>query len=421
MHATLQDVFREHFAEFERGRSLHPRERRAAWCISRCRQPEMGGHVLSCPQGHYATFVGHACGHRSCPRCASGPRQLWLAQQLPKLLPCPHFHAVFTLPHAFIALWQFNRTLLTQMLFDSARASLLELCADARHLGAIPGLLMALHTWGRTLSHHPHIHCLVSAGGADAQGQWRACKSSFLVPVEPLRQLFRGKLLSAISQALNHQRLALPPQQPAPHWRTAISQQWRAHWNIQLNPAYPHGRGVALYLARYVKGGPLGSDRRLHLSDDAVAFAYFDHHDAKRKNLTLPVAEFIARILWHAPPKGQHTVRHAGLYATTHRRHYLACLRQLTPQPDPPVPQPLASHQLDSKPAATPPVCPQCFAPLLRSSLPPKTHQTGEFSLHPQSPPATPSAPGPTRRCNGHLTAGRTRSPPYLGPSAAGC
>ena len=408
MRATLQDVFHQHFGQYAKGRTLHPREQRAAYCISQCFQPALGFHTLDCPQGHFTAVQYHACRHRTCPRCANAPRQQWLAAQLPKLLPCPHFHVVFTLPHAFIALWQFNRAAMAQMLFDSVRTSLLELCADPRHLGAKPGLLMALHTWGRNLSHHPHLHCLITAGGLDSAGEWRTGKSGFLLPLEPLRQLFRGKLLSALQFALAHQRLRLPTHQDAQQLRALINQQWHAHWNIQINKPYAHGRGVALYLARYVKGGPLGSDRRLHLTQDAVAFAYFDHRDAKRKNLTLHPSEFIARVLWHAPPKGQHTTRLAGLYATAHHRQHRDALKFLTPQQPPAKLTTLACHQ-PPPPAAPTTTCPTCHSPLLRRYVRSTRHQSGEFSK-PRAQP--PSHLGPTRRCNGLSTGGR--APPQV-------
>lgn len=403
MRASLQDVFRQHFGDYAKGRTLHPREQRAAYCISQCFQPELGFHVLVCPEGHVNSTQYHACRHRSCPRCANAPRQKWLASQLGRLLPCAHFHVVFTLPHVFVGLWQYNRTVMAQMLFDCARTSLLDLCADPRHLGAMPGLLMALHTWGRDLSHHPHVHCLVSAGGLDSAGQWRACRPNFLLPLEPLRQLFRGRLLSALQLALAHNRLHLPPSQDRAHWQSVIKQQWRCHWNIQINKPYAHGRGVALYLARYVKGGPLGSDRRLHLTDNAVAFAYLDHRDAKRKNLTLEPAQFIARVLWHAPPKGQHTVRHVGLYATARSRQHQQALKHLAPAPPPRQLTTLASHAIDNPPPSMP-VCSTCAAPLRRLFVRHSAHQVGEF---PKPGPSPPAHLGPTRRSTGHPTAGR--------------
>jgi len=417
MRATLQDVFQQHFGQYAKAHVLHPREHRAAYCISQCYQPAMGMHVLACERGHVNAIQYHACRHRSCPRCAGAARQQWLATHLSKLLPCPHFHVIFTLPHVFLALWQFNRSMMAQMLFDCARTSLLDLCADERHLGAMPGLLMALHTWGRNLSHHPHVHCLVSAGGLADSGQWHACRPNFLLPLEPLRRLFRGRFLSALQCALANNRLHLPPRQDAAHWQSVIKQQWHAHWNIEIKQPYAHGRGVAMYLARYVKGGPLGSDRRLHLGDNTVAFAYFDHADAKRKNLTLPAGEFIARVLWHAPPKGQHTVRLAGLYATAHTRQHQLALQCLVPVPTPPLPVTLASHATHPT-APAPAVCSVCAAPLRRRFVRPPAHQIGEFS---NPDPTAPSHLGPTRRCNGHLTAGRATPPKNCRHGPPGC
>jgi hypothetical protein len=406
MDVSLQQVFVEHFEAYACSRRLHPREQRAAWCISQCHRPALGAHVLECPAGHGSVLQSHACRHRSCPRCAEPARQQWLQRELQRLLPCEHFHVVFTLPHEFLALWQLNRTWFTQTLFDCARSSLLTLCAEPRLLGAMPGLLMALHTWGRNLSRHPHLHCLLSAGGLDPQGQWRSTRPGWALPLKPLQQLFRGKLLSSLKHALLAQRLRLPPQQASPAiWHQAIARQWRKHWNIQINPAYPHGRGVALYLARYVCGGPLGGNRRLHSSPAGIGFAFLDHRDGKRKHICLSPVEFIARILWHAPPKGQHTVRRAGLYASAHLSHHhtaQALLRPASPQPLRPVSATHAAFVLPpSSPCPRPPpACAVCSSPLTRRLLPPQAiaHHFGENSI---SRLATLVQPGPTSRSSG--------------------
>ena len=435
----MQDIFALHFADYASSRTLHPREHRAAYCISQCFTAGMGSHFLSCPQGHYAVIQHHACRHRSCPRCAGAPRQQWLAKQLPKLLACPHFHVIFSLPHVFLPLWEFNRMAMAQMLFDAARASLLALCGDKRHLGAMPGLLMALHTWGRNLSQHPHLHCLVTAGGLDAADTWHDTRTKFLLPVEPLRQAFRGRLLGALQHALGEHHLAIPPAHDQQHWQAIIKAQWHAHWNIEIKAPYAHGRGVALYLSRYVKGGPLGSDRRLHLSNGRVSFAYLDHRDGKRKNLTLHANEFISRVLWHSPPKGLRTVRYAGLYATANARQHSVAQLHFAPAPTPALPTSLACHRFElTKPA--PPCCPTCQTPLaLRKIVGPKTHQLSEYSkqlgpaplntaangnagANPASARAPPQAHlGPTGRCNGPLTAGRDAPPTNRRRIAAGC
>lgn len=371
---SLQAIFRRSFAEYAQSRRLHVRELRAATAIMRCRTPELGGRVLVCEQGHVTCTQFNSCGHRSCPRCAEAPRQRWVDTELRRLLPCEHYHAVFTLPHVFLPLWEHNRAWINAQLFDCARRALLELCADHRHLGARPGLLMALHSWGRDLSRHPHVHCLVTAGGLDDQGQWQECRRNYLVPVKALAALFRGKLLHELSQAVRQQRLHLPEQMPQAYWESQIRRQYRTHWNVHLKDRYEHGRGVALYLARYVKGGPLAKSRPLHRRGDHVQLTYTDHRDGRTKCANWTALHFIERVLWHAAPRGQHLVRHCGLYAVAARPHHGLAMKQLRPQAMPETVQPLAANV---RPKFQ---CPQCALPLraVQSLLP--THRCGEFS-----------------------------------------
>lgn len=415
MRCSMQDVFREHFGSFAASRALHPRELRAAWCITHCYTPAMGGHRLECPDGHHASLQYHACRHRSCPRCADEPRQRWIDAALGLLLPCPHFHLVFTLPHALLPLWECNRAWFNQLLFDCVRQSVLQLCADPRRLGVLPGLLMALHSWGRTLSHHPHVHCLVSAGGMAADGSWRASRTDFLLPVRPLQCLLRGKLLVQLGSALRSGRLRLPAGAEPAHWPAVLRQLWREHFNVQISEAYPHGRGVALYLARYLKGGPLPKQRGLFMHNGFVSFGYTDHRDHQPKMLRLSAHEFIARILWHAPPEHQHTVRRAGLYASTHLAERQLCRSILEPQA-PPLPQhPLGWHAV---PPDHTPLCPACSKPLLITQTLAPTHKLGEFSL---SPRAATEKLGPTGRSSGPPPAWHSgREPPMPYAAARG-
>jgi hypothetical protein len=409
-----QSIFEQHFDAFAATRRLHPREWRAAQCIRWCGTRAMGAHVLSCPSGAYEELQFHACRHRSCPRCADAARSRWIDAELNRLLPCPHFHVIFTLPHTLLALWEFNRERFVCLLMRCARESLLELMGSPGHLGVTPGLLQSLHTWGRTLSHHPHVHCLVSAGGIDADGAWRACQPNWLLPVKPLQALFRGKLLAAVLHGVEH-HWQLPPWSSPSHWRGAVRRLYRKHWNIEIRPPYAHGRGVVLYLARYAKGGPLPRQRTLHLDNDTVSFDYTDHRDGSTKRLQLHTHEFISRVLWHAPPRGQHTTRHAGLYSSARRAQHRTARQQLLRADElkPPTPWP--------RPAPTPPpvapLCPHCGRSMLRTrrllglALTARaTHHVGEISPSSttQAPNSTvhPRQRGPTGRSSGHTMAG---------------
>ncbi len=297
-----------------------------------------------------------------------------------RLLPCAHFHTVFTIPHELLPLWAFNRSVLTQLLFDCARSSLLELMADPRRLGVLPGLLMSLHTWGRNLSYHPHLHCLVTAGGLSEAGAWKSSRSHVPLSAMPLKALFRGKFLGSLGQALRHKCLHLPACTDTDYWRTIIRQLYRKSFNVRVGDVYEHGHGVALYLARYVKGGPLPRERPLFLQDKAVRFEYTDHRDHKTKSMQLPVEQFIDRVLWHAPPKGQHVTRHAGLYSTPHQAHHQQALDQLMLLPGPALRR--REYALNKPPPLPPeaPRCPHCRLSLFRSirTRPP---QLGESSL----------------------------------------
>lgn len=402
MRSSLQTIFREHLPAFAQTHRLAVREWRAASAIMNCHSAALGGYVLACPAGHHSQTQYYACGHRSCPRCAQRTRQQWVQAQLDKLLPCAHFHCVFTLPHDFLPLWRYNRAWINKLLFDCARTSLMELCADARHLGATPGLLMALHTWGRTLSLHPHVHCLISAGGLDDGGHWRDAQADYLVPVKALSALFRGKLLAQLKQAFTHQRLQLPPQHDVQHWNQCIKRQYTKHWNVELSKSYAHGRGVALYLARYVKGGPLGQDRALNTNAQGVHFAYTDHRDGQHKNMTLQTDAFISRVLLHAPVQGQHLVRHCGLYASAAKALHHKASQALRPAPLP-EPEESLGCQSDALAGLSTPCCPQCSQALVRTTSVLPAHRFGEISIAVQS--STSAHVGPTGRPSGQTTA----------------
>lgn len=390
---TLQSIFRAEFPAYAATHRMPVRALRAASAISACRTEQMGGHVIACPNGHTQQVRWHSCRHRSCPRCADTARARWMQAQIERLLPCDHHHVVFTLPHELIALWEYNRASLNHLLFQCARDSLLELCRDPRFLDATPGILMSLHTWGRTLSHHPHVHCLVSAGGIGTDGRWRPVRSAFLVPVRALKALWRGKLLHHLRHDLEHRRLALPPDQPIAHWRQCLGALHRKNFNVHLSARYSHGRGVLAYLARYAKGGPLHPARLMSHREHHVCFGYTDHRDHRPKTCRLDAHEFLDRILYHAPPRGQHTVRHFGLYASRAHTRRRLCAEQLmsVPIPSQLLPAPSGCRHPTSPPA---PVCPDCRAPLQRvlSILP--AHRIGEFSNR----SLTPTATGSTQR-----------------------
>ncbi len=425
--ASLQDIFRQHFPAYAATHALHPREARAAFCIANCFGPALGTHVLRCPAGHFQQVQPHACRHRCCPQCAEYSRSRWIEPLLARLLPCAHNHAVFTLPHELLPLWEFNRAEMSSLFFNCVRDTLLTLLADPRRLGATPGLMLSLHTWGRNLSHHPHIHCLVTAGGLAPDGRWLHCRDPRLLPFPPLRKLLQGKLLGSINAMLRMKQLRLPPQQDTQYWYRITRLLYRKHWALEILPPYPHGKGVALYLARYAKGGPIPKDRQLHLADGQVRMTYTSHRDHATHTLTLPVQEFIARVLWHAPAAGIHTTRYAGLYCSAMAKQRRSAAEQLFGTP-PNAPWPRPAQQPRLAPAvASVQHCPLCSAPLLRLPDQPVHHPDAISLYRPIPPPNTPGhsavqpfaqvdalrqpTPGRSRTLKNHPSAASRRLP----------
>lgn len=323
MGVLVQDIFRRSFARFAPTKRLSRDMWHAANSVLACRTAAMGGHVVRCPQGHQQRIVYNSCRHRSCPGCALLAREQWLDNWGQRMLDCPHYHVVFTVPHDLNTLWRFNRRAFASALFAAAAGALKKLLADPKYLGAMPGLLAALHTWSQTLATHVHLHVLVTGGGIDANQHWRSPVKSCLLPRRVLMIIFRGKLRSELLCRLQRGELVLPPSQTTAQVRSLLNRLGRQVWNVKILPRYEHGVGVLTYLARYLKGGPIAASRFLAASHDAVRFRCRGNSrdgEGSSGECRLTTTEFFTRLLNHVPPRSMQTVRGYGLYAGGQRR-----------------------------------------------------------------------------------------------------
>jgi hypothetical protein len=327
MEATLQNIFRADFESYKKRHGLSMDQHRAAQAIMACQSEALGHEEWACLNDGHTERQYHSCRHRSCPRCHNAKTHDWLERIQARLIPCDHYHVVFTLPHELNPLWQYNRSWCGDHLLKVSAETLKQLLADEKYLGAEAGMLAALHTWGRTLSFHPHVHVLVSGGGLDGEG-WRAVKNDFLLPVGVIKAKFRGKWISWLNAAYDAGKITLPPEWTEAHWRKALRSVSRKNWNVRIQGGYRHGRGVANYLSRYMRGGPI-KDHRIVSAGRTVIFRYRDHADGAEKTMELSTEHFLSRVLWHVPVKGQHTVRYYGLYrpgAGAKRQRIRECL-----------------------------------------------------------------------------------------------
>jgi predicted RNA-binding Zn-ribbon protein involved in translation (DUF1610 family) len=274
-------------------------QRRALLAIRRCRTPELGGHVYRCTDCTRTDFAWHSCNHRACPRCGGAGIAAWTAQQQARLLPVPYFLVTFTVPAELRSAFAARPELLHNLLFAESAAALQEVAAVPRLLGAELGFVGVLHTWGRQLQHHPHVHFVVPGGGLRGKQWISARQPDWLLPVAKLAAVFRRRMESALRASA-----------PALH-ATIPAGVWRGRWVVHSQPA-GSGANVVKYLARYVGRTAISDGRIVSASDQAVTLRYTDSATQQKKQCTLPSAEFLRRYLQHVLPPGQHRVRYFG-------------------------------------------------------------------------------------------------------------
>ncbi len=322
MGKTLQTILETSWDRYRESHKVPEYVDKAVAALRRCRTAALGGHVKKCPAGHVVGAWYNSCRHRACPQCAWGKIEAWLAAKQALILPSDHYHIIFTVPDTFRIFWMWNRKLFANLLFQQVRATLFDLVAGPRRLrDAKCGYLAALHTWGRNLIAHPHIHCLVTGGGLTPDGRWRSPrKNGYFLPVRKVAKEFRDGFCAALMKLIDQGELLLPSDMTPAMAQRIVQRAKRKKWNVRIPPkAYSHGRGVAAYLSRYFVGGPIKNQQLLSFDKRSVTFRYKDHRTQKLIVLTLKIAEFLRRLALHIPLPGMRVVRSYGLYHHTHR------------------------------------------------------------------------------------------------------
>jgi Putative transposase/Transposase zinc-binding domain len=343
------------------GPHLALQHRKVMDAIVRCRTAALGGHRDQCLGCGHQAISYNSCRNRHCPKCQGNARARWLAARSAELLPVPYFHVVFTLPHELSTLVLQNKRLLYDLLFRSSSAALIEVARDPKHLGADIGLLSVLHTWGQNLQHHPHVHCVVPAGGLSLDGErWVATSSRFLLPVRVLSRVFRGKFLAGLKQLLLQGKLqfhgSLLQLSDRERFRQFLRQLYAKDWVVYAKPPFGGAEHVLHYLARYTHRVAISNHRLVSFRQGQVSFRWKDYaHGSKQKIMTVSADEFLQRFLIHVLPRGLVRIRHFGLFANRRRATSLARCRTLL-RAAAAEPQPEQSSQLR---------CPLCSGPML--------------------------------------------------------
>jgi hypothetical protein len=340
----VADVFRDCGSRFvtQFAAVMTAEQRRTLRDLVACRTAILGGHVEQCDHCHERRVAYNSCRNRHCPKCRGTQMALWLRREATHVPPVEYHHVVFTLPEEIAALALANPRAVYGLLLKASRETIRDVAANTEHLGAEVGVPAVLHTWGQSLQHHPHAHCVVTGGGlaCDATGRittplrWRSCRHGFFLPVRVLGRVFRGKFLAPLRSAFDAGRSRFFGAVAAPAGAKAFGNRLRPpsarEWVGYAKPPFGGLEVVLKYLARYTHRVAISNRRLASWADDVVTFTGKDYARGGRKcRYQLSGLEFVRRFLMHVLPRGFVKVRHYGLLANRQREQKLSACRRL--------------------------------------------------------------------------------------------
>ena len=358
----VADIFRDFGAAWRSANAGHVSlgQLKVMSAIENCRTAALGGHVARCEDCAYTTIAYNRCRNRHCPKCQGAAARQWLAEREAELLPVPYFHAVFTLPARIADIAYQNKAVIYDLLFKASSEAVITIAADPKHMGATVGITAVLHTWGSTMTHHPHIHMIVPGGGISRDGQrWIACRRPrFILPVHVLSELFRGLMLAKLVAAHAAGKLQFFGKHAyLANFRAFaafLAPLRRKKWFVYTKEPFAGPKAVLAYLSRYTHRVAISNRRLIAADATGVTFKYKDYRiegPGRYKAMTLATHEFIRRFLMHVLPTGFHRIRHYGLFANSSRAENIMRARELLAS---------AAPASEDTPCTQPDKCPCC-------------------------------------------------------------
>lgn len=283
-----------------------------------CRTEALGSHIYQCSDCGHIHIAYHSCRNRHCPKCQQVGKERWVMAREADLLPVGYLHMVFTLPDVLNPLCLKYPVMMYNLLFHAVRDTLFTFAADPKHLGAELGFVSVLHTWGQTLSLHPHLHVIVPAGGFNFKGQWVNAKSNgnFMFPVKALSPVFRAKYRDGLKAALAAEGIEKP--------EGLFEQMMLRNWVVYAKEPMGNPRQVIEYLGRYSHRIAISNNRLVNVTETEVTFRYKDYnHGSVQKEMTLNHLEFLRRFCMHILPPRFVKIRHYGFLSSRRKAEYI--------------------------------------------------------------------------------------------------
>ena len=315
--SKIQQIFNFGWKEYTASFQPSNVQSKAAHSIMNCKSGRLGCNINVCQDCGHTQIHNNSCRNRNCPNCQAILKEIWIDQRKSEVIDSPYFHVVFTIPAELNSLFFSNQKLLYSLLHRCSAETLLELSSNKKYLGATPGIIQVLHTWGQELNYHPHIHCIVSGGGLTKSKKLRTCGSGFFIPAKVIAKMFRGKLLAKMNESYRNKKLLFSSSckelRNSFTWNEMIHSLCQKEWCPDIRETF-NGFGNAIeYLGRYTHRIAITNTRIKTVSKESVTFTAKDYkNDSVIKEVTLTNREFIRRLMMHVLPSGFQKIRYYG-------------------------------------------------------------------------------------------------------------
>lgn len=333
---TVGGIFREYGGKYISENKVTKEHRSIIHLLSACRTSGLGSHYEKCDHCNYVGKANNSCRNRHCPVCQQKEKLEWTGDRIKELLPVGYYHLVFTLPHVLNPLCLQNKKVMYGLLFKAVSQTLIELTGDIKHLGADIGLITVLHTWGQNMMEHPHLHCIMPAGGLSPdRGHWVHVpdKNDFFISGKVLAKKFRGKFLDMLKQSKEKDELVfhgkLSGIKGPVQFNRFLTPLYRKNWVVNVQKPLGKPEKIIEYLSRYVFRIAITDRRIIEVKDGKVRFSWKDYRTGRFHQMKLDIDEFIRRFLLHVLPKGFFKVRYYGIFSSRYRKHNIQTCKQL--------------------------------------------------------------------------------------------
>ena len=329
----IQQVFDNSWELYGSSRTVPALHLKAARSIMNCKTDDMGYNISTCTECGYSETHYNSCRNRNCPNCQAILKEVWIDKRKAEVIDTPYFHVVFTVPSELNALIYANQKTLYSLMHKVSAETLLELARDKKYLGATPGIIQVLHTWGQELNYHPHIHCIVSGGGITPDHKLRASAGKFFIPVKVMRNVFKGKFLFYLKKLYDDDELDFHGSteylsNPA-DWHYLLDLLYSIEWCPYIKETF-NGFGNAIeYLGRYTHRIAITNTRIQSVTSDKVSFLARNYKTGTSHVTTIDNTEFIRRLLMHVLPKGFQKIRYYGFLNNSFRSDNLKLIFKL--------------------------------------------------------------------------------------------